>query len=235
MAGCEAGVGGVKPGARYEAARRDRPGEWTCDDAYAAGLLANIDPDRWGQAAVNGVAIGRACAASGFLRVGREGVSLPISSQKPANISWGVQGNSAMKMATTAVLSLLTIFMSGCDGSRSISIVDIGIINRSPDTLFVSVESGTLSQSFGVVVPGGTAVKAGGPVGIGKPLSVVWSVGHPSNEKKTESCQVDPNAISVNTVQLRIVRTREEGWELEVQDKAGRVVRRVPFQPPAKR
>jgi transposase InsO family protein len=127
---CEAGVGGVKTRAHYEAARHDRPGEWTCDDVYAAGLLANqthrpngyleptpdqawaarapiaqelrqnfiksvqdlqpearqelgflpnIDLDRWGQAAVNRVAISRACVASGFLQVRRKRFSPPIT------------------------------------------------------------------------------------------------------------------------------------------------------------
>jgi hypothetical protein len=128
----EAGVGGVKTRAHYEAARHDRPGEWTCDDVYAAGLLANqthrpngyleptpdqawaarqpisqelrqtfvqsvkdlqpqarqelgflpnIDLNRWDQAAVNRVAIGRACVASGLLRIRRSRFSPPISRQ----------------------------------------------------------------------------------------------------------------------------------------------------------
>jgi hypothetical protein len=127
---CEAGVGGVKTRAHYEAARHDRPGEWTCDDVYAAGLLANqthrpnglleptpdqawaarqpiaqelrqmfiqtvkdrepqarqelgylpgIDLDRWGQAAVNRVAIGRALVEHGLLRIRRKRFSPPIT------------------------------------------------------------------------------------------------------------------------------------------------------------
>jgi hypothetical protein len=41
MAGCEAGIGGLQTRAHCEAARRDRPGEWTCDDVLAAQLSAN--------------------------------------------------------------------------------------------------------------------------------------------------------------------------------------------------
>jgi hypothetical protein len=79
MAGCEAGIGGLQTRAHCEAARHDRPGEWTCDDVYAAGLLANIDLDRWSQAAVNGVAIGRACVALGLLQFRRKRFAPPIS------------------------------------------------------------------------------------------------------------------------------------------------------------
>jgi hypothetical protein len=126
----EAGVGGIKTRAHYEAARHDRPGEWTCDDVYGAGLMANqthrpqghleptpdqawaarapiapelrqkfiqtvkdlepqarqelgylpaIDLDRWGQAAVNRVAIGRACVTLGLLQVRRKRFSPPIT------------------------------------------------------------------------------------------------------------------------------------------------------------
>jgi hypothetical protein len=129
---CEAGVGGVKTRAHYEAARHDRPGEWTCDDVHAAGLMANqthrpnghlqptpdqawaartpisqelrqkfiqtvrdlqpqarqelgflpnIPLDRWGKAAVNRLAIGRACVALGLLQVRRSRFSPPISSK----------------------------------------------------------------------------------------------------------------------------------------------------------
>jgi hypothetical protein len=38
---CEAGIGGLQTRAHYEAARHDRPGEWTCDDVLAAQLSAN--------------------------------------------------------------------------------------------------------------------------------------------------------------------------------------------------
>jgi hypothetical protein len=41
MAGCEAGIGGLQTRAHCEAARHDRPGEWTCDDVLAAQLSAN--------------------------------------------------------------------------------------------------------------------------------------------------------------------------------------------------
>jgi transposase InsO family protein len=38
---CEAGNGTLKTYAHHEAARHDRPGEWTCDDVEAARLRAN--------------------------------------------------------------------------------------------------------------------------------------------------------------------------------------------------
>jgi transposase InsO family protein len=38
---CEAGVGSIKTRAHFEAARHDRPGDWTCDDVEAARLQAN--------------------------------------------------------------------------------------------------------------------------------------------------------------------------------------------------
>jgi hypothetical protein len=38
---CEAGIGGLKNRAHLEAARQDRPGEWTCDDVEAARQLGN--------------------------------------------------------------------------------------------------------------------------------------------------------------------------------------------------
>ena len=38
---CEAGIGSIKLRAHLEAARHDRPGEWTCDDIEAARLMAN--------------------------------------------------------------------------------------------------------------------------------------------------------------------------------------------------
>jgi len=38
---CEAGIGTLKTYAHHEAARNDRPGEWTCDDVEAARLRAN--------------------------------------------------------------------------------------------------------------------------------------------------------------------------------------------------
>ena len=37
----EAGIGTLKTYAHHEAARNDRPGEWTCDDVEAARLRAN--------------------------------------------------------------------------------------------------------------------------------------------------------------------------------------------------
>jgi hypothetical protein len=37
----EAGIGSLKTHAEFEAARHDRPGEWTCDDIEAARLMAN--------------------------------------------------------------------------------------------------------------------------------------------------------------------------------------------------
>lgn len=38
---CEAGIGTLKTYAHHEAARNDRPGEWTCDDVEGARLRAN--------------------------------------------------------------------------------------------------------------------------------------------------------------------------------------------------
>lgn len=38
---CEAGIGTLKTYAHHEAARHDRPGEWTCDDVETARLRAN--------------------------------------------------------------------------------------------------------------------------------------------------------------------------------------------------
>ena len=38
---CEAGIGTLKAYAHHEAARNDRPGEWTCDDVEAARRRAN--------------------------------------------------------------------------------------------------------------------------------------------------------------------------------------------------
>jgi hypothetical protein len=38
---CESGIGTLKTYAHHEAARNDRPGEWTCDDVEAARLRAN--------------------------------------------------------------------------------------------------------------------------------------------------------------------------------------------------
>ena len=38
---CEAGIGTLKTYAHHEAARNDRPGEWTCDGVEAARLRAN--------------------------------------------------------------------------------------------------------------------------------------------------------------------------------------------------
>lgn len=38
---CEAGIGSLLTRAHHEAARHDRPGEWTCDDVEAARLQAN--------------------------------------------------------------------------------------------------------------------------------------------------------------------------------------------------
>jgi transposase InsO family protein len=38
---CEAGIGTLKTYAHHEAARHDRPGEWTCDDVEAARRRAN--------------------------------------------------------------------------------------------------------------------------------------------------------------------------------------------------
>ncbi len=47
---CEAGIGGLKTRAHHEAARNDRPGEWTCDDVEAARLMANQTGRPWGAA-----------------------------------------------------------------------------------------------------------------------------------------------------------------------------------------
>lgn len=38
---CEAGIGSLKTEAYWEAARNDRPGEWTCDDVEGARMRAN--------------------------------------------------------------------------------------------------------------------------------------------------------------------------------------------------
>lgn len=38
---CEAGIGGLKIRAHYEAARHGRPGEWTCNDVETGRLIAN--------------------------------------------------------------------------------------------------------------------------------------------------------------------------------------------------
>lgn len=48
---CEAGIGTLKTYAHHEAARNDRPGEWTCDDVEAARLRANELARPWGHAA----------------------------------------------------------------------------------------------------------------------------------------------------------------------------------------
>jgi len=45
----EAGIGGLKTRAHHEAARHDRPGEWTCDDVEAARLLANSSAQPFGR------------------------------------------------------------------------------------------------------------------------------------------------------------------------------------------
>ena len=45
---CEAGVGSIKTRAHHEAARRNRPGQWTCDDVEAARLQANETGRPWG-------------------------------------------------------------------------------------------------------------------------------------------------------------------------------------------
>lgn len=44
----EAGIGALKTRAHHEAARNDRPGEWTCDDVEAARLAANELGRPWG-------------------------------------------------------------------------------------------------------------------------------------------------------------------------------------------
>ena len=46
---CEAGVGALKTYTHHEAARHDRPGEWTCDDLEAAKLKANHTSRPWGR------------------------------------------------------------------------------------------------------------------------------------------------------------------------------------------
>jgi hypothetical protein len=45
---CEAGVGSIKTRAHHEAARHDRPCEWTCDDVEAARCQANETARPWG-------------------------------------------------------------------------------------------------------------------------------------------------------------------------------------------
>ena len=45
---CEAGVGSIKIRAHHEAARHERPGQWTCDDIEAARLQANETGRPWG-------------------------------------------------------------------------------------------------------------------------------------------------------------------------------------------
>ena len=47
---CEAGIGTLKTYAHHEAARHDRPGEWTCDDVEGARLRANELARPWGHA-----------------------------------------------------------------------------------------------------------------------------------------------------------------------------------------
>lgn len=44
----EAGIGSLEVRAFYESARRDRPGEWTCDDVAAASRQANDTAHPWG-------------------------------------------------------------------------------------------------------------------------------------------------------------------------------------------
>jgi transposase InsO family protein len=44
----EAGIGSMHVRAHYEAARHDRPGQWTCDDLEAARLQANSTSRPWG-------------------------------------------------------------------------------------------------------------------------------------------------------------------------------------------
>lgn len=46
----EAGIGSLKTRAHHEAARNDRPGEWTCDDVEGARLQANQTARPWGLA-----------------------------------------------------------------------------------------------------------------------------------------------------------------------------------------
>jgi len=45
----EAGVGSIQARAHHEAARHDRPGQWTCDDVEAARLQANETGRPWGR------------------------------------------------------------------------------------------------------------------------------------------------------------------------------------------
>lgn len=47
---CEAGIGGLQAAIHIEAARFDRPGEWTCDDVEKARLVANAEHHPWGLA-----------------------------------------------------------------------------------------------------------------------------------------------------------------------------------------
>jgi hypothetical protein len=135
---CEAGIGGLKTRTHYQAARNDRPGEWTCDDVLAGaesanqthrpngyaeptpdqtwatrqpisqetrqafiqtvrnletearqelGFLPGIDLDHYDQAAVNRLAIGRACVASGLLQIRRRRFSPQITQRIASKIS----------------------------------------------------------------------------------------------------------------------------------------------------
>jgi hypothetical protein len=45
---CEAGIGSMQTRTHHQAARRGRPGEWTCDDAEAARQEANQTARPWG-------------------------------------------------------------------------------------------------------------------------------------------------------------------------------------------
>ncbi len=45
----EAGIGSIHARAHHEAARHDRPGDWTCDDIEAARLQANETARPWGR------------------------------------------------------------------------------------------------------------------------------------------------------------------------------------------
>jgi hypothetical protein len=47
---CEAGIGGLQTAIHIEAARFDRPGEWTCDDVEKARRVANAEHRPWGLA-----------------------------------------------------------------------------------------------------------------------------------------------------------------------------------------
>jgi hypothetical protein len=49
---CEAGIGSLKTRTHHEAARNDRPGEWTCDDVEGARMMDNETGRPWG---VNGL------------------------------------------------------------------------------------------------------------------------------------------------------------------------------------